>query len=171
MPFEPEPLRILPDHEALIAAIEQQQTWATDPVLRGRIRSEFICDLIRNMAGAGIVVYNAKVEEAIWAGIGDRLPRSTIEQRSAVRWLVYAAQHYVDHDKLVAQGYEPFTQDLIHRAFIADRPIEFPGGALAIVKRIKGVGIRAVKPRTRAALYLPDGLRPARIQEAAQDVP
>ena len=98
---------------------------------------------------------------------------------STLATLVYNAQRYRVHDKLIRLGYEHFTDDLVKRAIEQKKKIELYQ-ELSIMKMIAGVytnvavGFRPVcvngkygilAPRSKTKGYWADGIQAAKIIE------
>lgn len=168
MPFMSVPNIVATDRDGLIFLLTNTDWMHEEGLKRFNVKSVFVCKLIRSLEGTDIVtrfVSNREIEVAAAKELEDIFPCLSEDQRMAASTLVYNGRKYVEHDRLVEQGFLPFTQGLIHQAFIEDKNIEFPGGRVAEVKRTKDGSIRAMVKGKRSSFYNTGDLHPARLIE------
>ena len=148
------------------------------------IRSAYIVEAIydvmkrenRDMA------YNTEVTALVRERLSlDSLPkRISGDEGSMLSRLVYNAQCYRHSEENVAEGYEPFTEELVARAFEQGKKIDVKStssikivvnGSLCIPEKtyltVREIDNRlyAFRPRKRTQYVVPDG-RPARLLSA-----
>lgn len=157
MLFMPPPEIVTTDRESTIYLIRNTK-WLTDAITMTKVKSVFICDLIRK----GNFMVNRAAEEAVALELRDEFPTITPQVRNAIKWLCYNARNYNDHDNLVSEGYQPFTQAMILEAYRQGKNIEFPDGKIGTVKRATDGNIKAF---IRAKVCETGAMYPARITQ------
>lgn len=146
-----------------------------------KIRSTYIIEAIkdvmkrenRNMA------YNREVTALVRERLGlETLPKEiSADEESMLATLVYNAQKYRRSEEYVDEGYEPFTKDLMEKAFALGKKIDVRSESfitiivngvkqaekksLLTVRMIEGQ-LYSFRPRKRNQCVVPDG-RPARL--------
>jgi len=133
--------------------------------------SDIVVDEIDKIVATGKFPYNSYVARMVALRIG--IP----EQRegSNLYGVVYASQGYRRHMRLVAEGFEPFTDELLRRAYTAKANIEVAldglmgESILRLNVRMIGDKLFAMQPGKRKYHVPPQG-QPARLVEKATPV-
>jgi len=124
--------------------------------VRTRIKSLWLCDLIREIKAGGQYPYNM----VVYRLAEDRLGLAPThydgeDARAILKWLVYWNQEFCGHDDLVRLGFSALTQEMIEQAFEQKSGIEIysegtmsSGTALYNVRKIGSV-VYVMKPRSR----------------------
>src|SRR5271157_4605971 len=163
---ERSPDRALETMEDLIAALADP-SFVCD--VHTRIKSLWLCDLIREIKAGGQYPYNMVVYRLAEDRLGFAPTHYDGEDRREIlRWLVYWNQGFCGHDDLVRLGFSPLTQEMIEQAFQQKSRIEIysegmisSGTALYNVRKINNV-VHLMKPRSRKFAVRIAG-QPARI--------
>jgi len=161
--FMPEPLKILPDKQALLDALQDDTWWKPGLTMdKFNVRPEWLCELIVRMKQEKnrSFVYNSEVMAQARIEL-DLPPVKHEEGTSPLSTLVYNAQTYVYSDQLRAQGFVPLTQEVIDEAHRKRYKIEVNGIA-SRTKALEDGRIVVYKPRTRARYHSVDG-RPVKL--------
>lgn len=161
MEFKPRIEVLLKDKDELLAALEKddRNQWGHDAMWS--VKSNFICDCIREITASGKYPYNSTVWEHVRAKLG--LPYVRFENEGdTLSLLVYNAQCYVRHDDLVNAGYSPLTQEMIDQAYNKKMKIETASGRVYNVRKI-GDKVYAMKPHARNRALIVDCDTPAKI--------
>lgn len=159
--FMPEPTRVLDGIEGVRAYL------AEDGPMSFTVKSPWMVTLVGEVAESEYP-YNSTVQRLAEERLGiERQP----DNGSRLSRLVYCAQSYRHSDALRAEGYAPFTSDVVAEAHKTGRKIELwtdhlYGGATTSVLRVKSIGgeLYAMPPRSRKRHVAPYG-QPARIQD------
>lgn len=130
-----------------------------------RIKSTWLIGIIDEIEASGRYPYNIDVRILAEQRLG--LPPKTdaeyATEGTGISTLIYNAQCYRRSDNLRAAGYEPFTPEVVQRAFETKKRIETLGGKLLKVREIAGK-LYAMEPRKRNRHFAPEG-QPVKIVE------
>lgn len=130
-----------------------------------RIRSAWLVELIGEIETGGEYPYNATVKRLAEQRLGFA-PKSDAEysrEGDTLSLLIYNAQCFRRSDKLKSAGYQPFTSELLQRAFKDGRKIETAGGSVLKPREVSG-NVLAMKLRSRK-LHIPPIGQAVRIME------
>ncbi len=105
--------------------VERKQLAAVYPELKGmgefHVKSQWLCDLLNEREKVDGYQYNTQFQR--WFekefNVGPYA-----ENGSTISILVYNAQGYRRHDQLIAEGFQPGTDELLRQAFEQKKPIE-----------------------------------------------
>lgn len=127
--------------------------------------SDVVVEEIDKIVAAGQFPYNSLVQRAVEIRLG--IERQC-DSGSALSGVVYASQEYRDYQRLVAEGFAPFTPELLRQAYAGRAQIEVRregvlGTSLVRLKpRMSGGKLYAMMPRVRSYHVSPVG-QPARL--------
>ena|SRR3990167_4496573 len=161
MIFYPPPELVLEDLDSLLAFLENPP----ENVSRWRVKAILICNLIEKIFSekGTRFEYNDSIRERARTEFG-----FSHLLDDALGILVYNAQAYVEHDYLVREGYEPFTQELIERAGEQGLAIQFFSGTISSpkLKPIEDGGEKwfAWVPSSRTRAFQPNPQTPVRLK-------
>lgn len=122
-----------------------------------RIKSTWLVGLIDEIAASGEFPYNATVKKLAEERLG-LPPKSDAEyahEGDVLSLLIYNAQCYRSSDRLVAHGYEPFTADVLKRAYAEKKGLEMYSsglmGSSVIRLNVRKIGdeLYAMRPKKR----------------------
>lgn len=145
------------------------------------IRSTYIVEAIKDVMKRENrdMVYNTEVTALVRERLGlESLPKEiSADEGSMLSRLVYNAQCYRRSEEYVAEGYEPFTEELVAKAFALGKKIDvrsesiftivvngvkqIPEKSFLTVRMIEGK-LYSFRPRKRNKYVIADG-RPARL--------
>lgn len=125
-----------------------------------RVKSTFICDLIREIEARGDYPYNRTVYDLAAERLGlpaeDRGDYDGEGKNQRLSWLVYYNQEFTRHDWLIDNGYQPMTDEMLKMAFSQHKKIEIIGSSMlggtvknALTVREIGGTLYAMQPRKR----------------------
>jgi hypothetical protein len=168
--FMPEPSLVLETADDLRAALADTAWMHREYPYSWRVKSVWLIGLIDEIVAADRerdFAYNLDVQRQAEARLG--IPPMD-ENDSPLSRLVYNAQQYRRSDRLRAEGFEPFTDDLVARAWRSTRAIELQGEnmlggtvrARLAVRQIAGK-LYAMPPKARKRYFRPSG-QPARLR-------
>jgi hypothetical protein len=158
MSFTAEPLKILPDKAALLTTLADPAFM--EDLNHWHVKSQWLCDEMDVYEKEHGFVYNRIFQE--WLEKREGWPKSE-ENGSPLSLLIYNAQTYRRHDRLVREGYEPLTQEKIATAYLLNKKIEIKNeGLLGVYKKIlipRKIGeiVYAMEPRKRKFAIRPEG--------------
>lgn len=118
--FVAEPLHIL-DKDQTLALLNDPGSFLERGMEKWRTKSTWICDLLNEREKADGYQYNAQFQH--WFEKEYNVGPFN-ENNSALSLLIYMAQRYREHDKLVAARYQPGSEELLRTAFEGNCIIE-----------------------------------------------
>lgn len=156
--FEADPDFILETRDETLQAILHPELWNSD---KWDTKSIWIYNLVKQMKAENRqdFVYNSDVWHKARELLG--LPAATEQQNTPLSWMIYKAQQYVRSDALKADGYEPFTSELLERANLLRKKI-LCNGKECTPKMVNGKWY-AFPPRSRTRVFAPDTYSPVKI--------
>ncbi len=170
--FEREPVRVLESMEDVRAHLTDRKghCCGLSGLDQYRIKSVWLVSLIDEIVAAGKYPYNADIKKLAEQRLG--LPaRPDAEysvENDSLSTLIYNAQKFRRSDALRAEGYTPFTRDVLTTAFSEGKSIEvFSEGLMgSSVRRLNvkkiGEDLYAMVPKKRKYHVAPAG-QPVRV--------
>ena len=154
--FMPEPSRILNTMEDVREAMQHPREDLGTNLLQYNVKSQWLIGLIDELSVSGFV-YNAQVKKLAEERLGLPARDDTYysQEGDVLSLLIYNAQKYRNSDRLKAQGFVPFTTDVMQDAFQSKKKIQL-GSKLLTVKKF-GDKLYAMEPRRRKYGILPQG--------------
>lgn len=157
--FMGEPSLVLSGKEELLNAMEKSRNLFGEH--KWLVRSDFVCDCIREIKASGKYPYNSTVWEYVREKLG--LPYVRHEHEGdTLSLFVYNAQQFVRSDDLKENGYAPLTQEMVDEAFSKKMKIQTNSGRVYNVRKI-GDRVYAMQPRVRTRALSVDTDTPAKI--------
>jgi len=128
--------------------------------------SDVVVEEIDRIVAAGRYPYNRDVQCAVEARLN--IPHQA-DNGSSLSGVVYASQNYRDYQRLAAQGFEPFTPELLQRAYdggveieiLSENALGLSSSVRLTPRRIDGK-LYAMKPRARNR-HVPPNWQPAKL--------
>jgi hypothetical protein len=135
-----------------------------------RIKSAWLISLIEEIVATGQFPYNADIKKLAEQRLGlPAKPEAEYSQEGDVlSLLIYNAQNYRRSDKLIADGYQPFTPELLQRAHEEGRTLELFStglmGSSVFKLNVRKIGneLYAMRPKKRKE-YIPPRGQPVRL--------
>lgn len=128
-----------------------------------RVRSEYVVEAIKTMQAEGRYAYNAHLKQRLSKDLLNRENADAHNEGDALSLLIYCAQGFLRADqvmdrneKLIAQGYVPFTTEIVREAYDRKMVIEHYSGRVYRPRYIRGA-LYAMVPRSRTKHAKPDG--------------
>jgi hypothetical protein len=121
--------------------------------------------------GGDDLIYNADIKRLAEKRLGfpEKPDAAYSQEQNSLSTLIYNAQNYRRSDRLIAEGYEPFTAELRQKAFETGKQIEMfgenmLGGSVTARLKVKQVdgALYAMLPKKRNRHYAPQG-QPVRL--------
>jgi len=168
MGFQRHTPQIVLDKEQTLALLKDPRGWESigvteeitdDGISKWKVKSQYLCDFMDEMEKDGFV-YNVAALRAFEKAHG---LEPSPENGSVLSVLVYNAQDFRRHDRLVREGWTPCDDAMMLRAYQTGRPIiaqgeNMIGGTVANgfkVRKMKGaIGLYAFRGRERKPFNL-----------------
>jgi hypothetical protein len=163
--FQPEPLITLLTMEDVHKALSKSKDapFGLRGLDRYKIKSRWLIELIDEIVSTGSYPYNATVKRLAESRLGFPPKRDSehSNENDTLSLLIYNAQSYRRSDRLRTQGFEPFTEEVLERAFSLGRLLELESDVRQEVPPFKvrriGGKLYAMRPKKRKYYLRPEG--------------